>query len=158
MEYLYKKQIGNKNYYYLRASIKKGKKMLTKDIAYLGNDPKKITEKLDNLPSKYSKEIRKTYKTIKRFIEVNHYLEKIKESKIKLSKYIDKGLLKQIEAVSLHWNVCFKKLDGSTQREILDHFIVEFAFNTTSLEGNTITLKQAHNLLVENLTPKNKTL
>jgi len=36
--------------------------------------------------------------------------------------------------------------------------VIEFAFNTTSIEGNTITLQQAKNLLEEGKTPKNKTL
>ena len=45
MVYIYKKIIGNNNYYYLRASIIKNNKKITKDIAYLGSDSKKIFEK-----------------------------------------------------------------------------------------------------------------
>jgi len=45
-----------------------------------------------------------------------------------------------------------------TKEEILKNFLIEFAFNTTSIEGNTINLAEAKNLLQEGLTPKDKTL
>lgn len=55
MVYIYKKKIGNKEYYYLRASIRKDGKTITKDIAYLGSNVKNIKEKI---PQKYLKEIK----------------------------------------------------------------------------------------------------
>ena len=76
MVYIYNKNIGRKNYYYLRASAKKNGKLITKDIAYLGSDLDKINEKLDLL-TKYQKDIRKAYRTIKNFIQTNRYLEKV---------------------------------------------------------------------------------
>lgn len=155
MAYIYKKTIGNKDYYYLRASVRKGSRVIKKDIAYLGNNLEKIKEKL---PSKYSKEIRKTYKTINRFLEVNHYLEEIKTAKTKTNRYLSKELLENVEACRLHWAKKFQRYDETTKEEILNNFLVEFAFNTTSIEGNTITLKQTQKLLIDNLTPKNKTL
>lgn len=158
MAYVYRKKIGNKEYYYLRASIRKDNKQVVKDIAYLGSDIDKIKEKLKNIPSKYSEEIRKTYKTIHRFVEVNRYLEKVKSMKLKKDSYLDKNNLEKVEACKLHWEKEFRKLDENTKEEILKQFVVEFAFNTASIEGNTITLKQAQNLLIENKTPKNKDL
>src|SRR3989338_3586847 len=65
---------------------------------------------------------------------------------------------KEVEACKLHYTTAFNKCDEITKKEILKNFVVEFAFNTASIEGNTITLKQARNLLEEGLTPKNKTL
>ena len=158
MVYIYKKIIGNRTYYYLRASVRRGSKLLTKDIAYLGRDVKELRKKLADLPSKYSKEIRKAYKTINRFIEVNHHLQEVRSSKIKIKSFINKDLLENVEACKLHWNGAFQKLDNTTKNEVLKNFIIEFAFNTTSIEGNTITLKEAKNLLEEGLSPKNKTL
>ncbi|MBI4738838.1 Fic family protein [Candidatus Woesearchaeota archaeon] len=158
MAYIYKKNIGGKDYYYLRVSSKKGPKSLTKDIAYLGDDPNKIKERLERLPAKHSKEIRKTYKTINKFIEVNRYLSRIRETKLKEDTHLKRADLEEIEAAKLHFNTIFKRKDRLTQEETLKRFIVEFAFNTTAIEGNTITLQQAHRLLVDNLTPKNKTL
>jgi len=157
MVYIYKKAIGNSDYYYLRASIRKKNKTITKDIAYLGNNLKDVRTKLFSLP-RYSKEIRKAYRTINKFIEANHYLQKIKDLKIKKNIYFNKDLLEDVESCRLHWNKAFQKLDNKTKDEIFKNFLVEFAFNTTSIEGNTITLKETQKLLIDYLTPKNRTL
>ncbi len=158
MAYIYRKTVGSKEYYYLRASVRKDNKTITKDIAYLGSDIEAVKAKLKSLPSKYSEEIRRTYKTISRFMEVNSFLEKAKSLKLKKDEFLSKDNLDRIEACKLHWQSSFKILDKTSKEETLKNFIIEFAFNTASLEGNTITLKQAQNLLLENLTPKNKTL
>lgn len=55
MAYIYTKRIGKKEYYYLRESIRKSGKTITKDIAYLGSNPEDIKKKLKELPSKYKK-------------------------------------------------------------------------------------------------------
>ena len=157
MVYIYKKIIGKRPYYYLRASVRKKNKIISKDVAYLGLNLKDVRKKLSLLP-KYSKEIRKAYRTINKFIEVNYYLQKIKDAKLKKDIYFDKDLFENIEACRLHWNRTFKKLDNKSKNELLKNFIVEFAFNTTSIEGNTITLKETQKLLLEYLTPKNRTL
>ncbi len=158
MVYIYRKKIGNKEYFYLRTSIRKAGKIVVKDIAYLGSDFSKIKEKIDKLPSKYSKEIRKSYKSIDKFIESNYYLNKIKKMKLKKNKYLNKNILTEVEACKLHWNRAFQKTDETTKQETLQDFLVEFAYNSTGIEGNTISLKEVQNLLIENLTPKNKTL
>jgi len=158
MVYIYKKTIGKGSYYYLRASVRKNSKTITKDIAYLGNDINKLKKKLDELPAKYTKEIRKAYKTINRFIKANHYLDKIKSMKIKKDDYLNKETLENVEACRLHWNKVFQKSDEKTKQEIFTNFLIEFAFNTTSIEGNTIKLAETQKLLTENLAPKNKTL
>ncbi len=156
MVYIYKKTIGKMPYYYLRASERKGKKVITKDIAYLGNSIEEVRKSLDSLP-KFKEKIRKAYKTIHTFIESNHYLEKIASMKLKKEPFIEDKLA-EVEACRLHYNSAFKKNDEKTKTEILKNFVIEFAFNTASIEGNTITLQQARNLLEEGLTPKDKTL
>jgi len=156
MVYIYKKVIGNKEYYYLRVSEKKGNKLVTKDLAYLGSSIEEVKKALDNLPQ-YKEKIRKTYKTIHNFLESNRYIEKIKNLKLKQDLFLgDK--LSEIEACKLHYNQEFKKQDLNTRQEILKNFVIEFAYNTTSIEGNTINLQQAKNLLDNGKTPKNKTL
>lgn len=158
MVYIYKKVVGNKKYYYLRASLRKDGKNVSKDIAYLGTNPSKIKEKLSQIPTNYQKAIRKTYKTIHKFLEINYYLEKVKEKKLKTNNFLSKDLLNDIEACKLHWLTFFNKLDENSKDEILYDFIVEFSYNTTSLEGNTITLKEAEKLLLDQRTPKNRSL
>jgi Fic family protein len=156
MVYIYKKKVGNKNYYYLRASQRKGEKIIVKDIAYLGNDLKEVKKNLDNLNS-YKNEIKKAHHKIKSFLDSNYYLEKAKKRKLKKDVFLNERQL-ELEACKLHFVEKFLELDDMTKKEILENFLVEFAFNSTSIEGNTITLKEAKNLLQEGKTPKDKTL
>ena len=46
MVYIYKKNIGNKQYYYLRASERKGNKVISKDVAYLGKNLEEVIKSL----------------------------------------------------------------------------------------------------------------
>jgi Fic family protein len=156
MVYIYKKPIGSKNYYYLRASEKKGKRLITKDIAYLGNSIKEVKLNIDKL-SKYKEQIRKSYKKINSFLESNHFLEKVKQLKLKQDPFL-KEKTDEVEACKLHYNEVFNRLDKLTKKEILKNYVIEFAYNTASIEGNTISLEEAKNLLNEGITPKNKTL
>jgi len=156
MVYIYRKKTGEKNYYYLRASERRGEKVIVKDIAYLGNSLEEVKKSLEKLP-KYSAQIRKAYKTIHNFLESNRYIEKIKNTKIKRNDFLgDKT--KEIEACKLHYSTEFKKQEILTKKEIFKNFIIEFAYNTTAIEGNTIKLAEARNLLEEGLNPKNKSL
>jgi Fic family protein len=156
MVYIYKKVVGKKPYYYLRASERKGKQIIAKDIAYLGNSIEEAKKSLEN-QLKYKDKIRKAYKTIHNFIESNHFLEKAEELKLKKDVFIGEKL-NEIEACKLHFNHVFKKNVIETKKEILKNFVIEFAFNTTSIEGNTISLEETKNLLEDGLTPKDKTL
>lgn len=148
MAYIYEKIISGKSYYYLRISKKVKNKLVVKDIAYLGTDIEKIQEKIDKIPKKYSPEIRKSYNNIKKYINSNYYLKKVE--KIKSDKYIEYDKLKEIESVKLHYNSKFLKLDALTKADYYLSFLVEFAHNTTSIEGNTITLKQASDIIYKN--------
>lgn len=156
MVYIYKKPIGNKSYYYLRASEKKGKRLITKDIAYLGSTIDEVKLNLDNL-SKYKEQIRKSYKVINSFLESNRFLEKAHKLKLKKDIFLSKKA-DEIEACKLHYHEVFNKSDELTKKEIFKNYIIEFAYNTASIEGNTINLEEARNLLNEGITPKDKTL
>lgn len=156
MVYIYKKTTGAKTYYYLRASIRKQGKIVIKDVAYLGSSLEDVKKALEKLP-KYKEQIRKAYRTINNFLESNRYVEKVQALKLKRDGFLGTKQ-DEIEACKLHYNAVFKKLPELTKREIIKNFIIEFAFNTTSIEGNTIKLNEARNLLEEGLTPKNKTL
>ena len=156
MVYIYKKIVSGKPYYYLRASERKGKRIITKDIAYLGNSIEDVKKSLERL-SKYKKEIRKAYRNINLFLESNYYLEKVKYQKLKKDEFLgDK--LDEIESCKLHYLKVFNKKDEKTKQETLKNFVIEYTYNTASIEGNTINLEEARNLLQEGLTPKDKTL
>ncbi|MEK6816116.1 MAG: Fic family protein [Nanoarchaeota archaeon] len=156
MAFIHVKRIGDRKYYTLRISIRKDGRVITKDICNLGSDISKID--INSLEKKYHTEIRKSYNTIHKFIESNHYLEMAKKFKLKSSPYFSNEQLNEIEAIRIHFHSRFLKLDKLTQGEVMENFLINFAVNSTSIEGNTITLKQAHNLFKEDIIPKNKSL
>jgi len=155
MAYIYKKIISGKPYYYLRISKKVNNKLIVQDVAYAGSDASKLE---NNIPKEYKKDIRKAYKNIKKFVQEEYYQKKVRNLKIKEDIYIKKDYLENIEAIKLHFREHFLKQNTTTINEVYKNFLIDFAFNTTSLEGNTITLSETNKLLKDNLTPKNRTL
>lgn len=157
MVYIHVKKVGGKRYYTLRLSYRDQQgRIVTKDLKNLGSDLSKVN--LDALEKKYKKEIRESYKTIKKLLGSNYYLEKAKKEKLKKCSYFNKEQLEEIESIRLHFIGNFLKQDKLTRREIYELFLIKFAVSSTSIEGNTITLPQASKLLTENILPKNKTL
>lgn len=156
MAYIHIKRVGNQEYYTLRISVRKNKKVVTRDVCNLGTDIFKIN--IEELEKKYKTEIRKSYKTINKFLENNYYLEKAKKLRIKTSLFYDKEQLENIEAIKFHFNKKFLKLDQLTQTDCYENFLIKFAVNSTSIEGNTIPLKEADRLLREDILPKNRTM
>ena len=148
--------VGDKSYYYLRASVRKGSRVISKDIAYLGDSIIKAKKSLSKLDG-YKEQIKKSYRKINLFLESNHYLELAKEKKFKEDNLLKKDIY-GIEACKLHYDKDFKKQNKLTQKQLIANFVVDFTYNTTSIEGNTIELKEVQNLFEEGLTPKNKTL
>lgn len=152
MAFIHIKRIGDKSYYTLRISVRKGDRVITKDLANLGDDLSKV--KIEDLTRKYGKEIRKSYHRIKKFLDSNYYAEKARKLKLKKDEYFSREQLIEIEAIRLHYTQEFLKLDELTQQECYEGFIINFAVNSTSIEGNTITLKEAYNLFKEDISPR----
>lgn len=156
MAYIHAKRVGDKTYYTLRISAKQNGRVITKDLCSLGDDLTKVD--IDSLEIRYKDKIRKSYRILKKFLESNIYLEKARHLKPRQSAYLTKEQLLEIESIKLHYASRFLKLDNLTQKEIRDMFMINFAVNSTAIEGNTITLKEASNLLREDIIPKNRTL
>jgi Fic family protein len=153
--YIYKKRINNKTYYYLRLSKRDGNRIIVEDIANLGTDPDKILNKINSLDKKYSSQIRKSIRNINRTIDYEHFKKKVENLKLKYDEFLDYDDLVKIETSKLHFNNKILKLDNKTKEEYIENFSSEYAWNTASIEGNTIPLKDAQKYFVENLTPKN---
>lgn len=156
MVYIHVKNVRGKKYYTLRTSVRKEDKIITKDLCNLGDDLSKIN--LDKLEKKYKTQIRKSYKTLKNFLDKNIYLEKTKKLKLKKDEYLSKEQQQEIKAILLHYKTKFLKLNKLTQEDVFSNFILSFAVNSTSIEGNTINLKEANELFTKEKIPKNKTL
>ena len=123
----------------------------------MGSSHEEVKENLNNLPKAYEKSIRKAYLRIAAILERNKFLTHAKELKLKADEFLDKELLEEVEACRLHYGE-FRKKHEKYQEDVYKNFIIEFSFNTTSIEGNTIKLNEAAKLLSQNLTPKNKDL
>lgn len=157
MVYIHVKKVGDKRYYTLRVSYRdKQGKIITKDLENLGSDITKI--KIGTLEKRYKKEVRQSYRTLKRFLESGYYLEKIRKKKLKQDKFFTPEQLNEIEAAKLHFTKEFQKLDPLSKKEVYEFFLIKFAVSSTSIEGNTINLLEAEKLLTENIFPKDKTL
>lgn len=156
MAYIHKKTIGAQAYYTLRISERKGDRVITKDICSLGTDLRKIN--LEELERTYHDKIRKSHKTLKRFLESNIYEERAQNLKLKRQALLPAEALHAIEAARLHYTSRFLKLDKQTQEEFLENFLIRFAVNSTAIEGNTINLKDAARLLQEDILPKDHTM
>lgn len=137
-------------------SVRKGGQVITKDLCNLGDNLSKIDlGKLENI---YKDKIRKSYKTLKNFLDRNIYLEKAKKQKLKKDPHLTNGQQQEINALLIHYKEKFLKLDNLTQKEVFENFILSFAVNSTSIEGNTIGLKEASDLFLKDKVPKDKTL
>lgn len=156
MVYIYKKTKGSKTYYYLRASKRVGNKKIEKDIAYLGDTIERARKEFPKI-ARNKQEIRKSYRKINNFLENEYYKNKAGGLKLKNDDYLEKHLI-EIEACKLHYSKEFQKLDKNSKKEILENFSIEFAYNTTSIEGNTITLEEAKKFFEEGKTPANREL
>src|SRR3989344_2173904 len=156
MVYIHVKRIGGKKYYTLRISVRDGENVITKDLCSLGSNLSKI--KIEDLEKKYRKEVRGSYDTIKKFLDTNYYYEKSKNKKLKKDESFSHEQIINIDAILVHFNTKYKKLDKQTQTDFFNKFLINFAVNSTSIEGNTITLKEADRLINEDIIPKNRTL
>jgi len=156
MAFIHTKNVRGKKYYTLRVSVRKNDKVVTKDLCNLGSDLSKVN--LDKLEKKYKGKIRKSYQILKKFLDKNIYLEKAKKLKLKKDPHLSKDQQEEVNAILLHYKTKFLKLDKLTQEETFDNFILSFAVNSTSIEGNTINLREANELFSEEKMPRNKTL
>ena len=156
MAYIHKKIIGNQTYYTLRVSERKGNRVITRDICTLGTDITKIN--LIKLEEQYHEIIRKSHKTLKKFLESNVYEEQSRAIKLKKDELLTSKTQEIIEATRLHYTNKFLKLDNQTKIDILENFLIRFAVNSTAIEGNTINLKDAARLLQEDIVPKDHTM
>lgn len=46
MAYIVKQKINGKDYFYMRKSVREGKKVMSKHVAYLGSDKKEAEKKI----------------------------------------------------------------------------------------------------------------
>ena len=156
MAYIYKKKTKNKEYYYLRTSVRKGDRVITKNIAYLGSNLEKAKIKLSEL-KEFDKDIKKNKRKIDRFFESEYYIKKAKSKKHKKDEFLGE-LQNEIEACKIHFDSKFKKQHKLTKDDIWLDFLILYSQNSVAIEGNTITIPQARDLIINKITPGGKDL
>ncbi len=64
--FITKKKIGGKEYYYLQKSIREGKKVKSKIVAYLGKDKKNAEKRADEIKNQYSEKNEKQFSQLEK--------------------------------------------------------------------------------------------
>jgi len=109
---------GNKKYFYLQHSLRKGKKVITKE-KYLGIE---IPTNIDEIVSIFKKEVQN---------DVNKKLALIKEN------------------FQSEW----KRIPESAREKELEEISIAFTYNTNAIEGSTITLEEAREIIHDKISP-----
>lgn len=113
-----KKSRGNKKYYYLEHSIRKGKKVLKKE-KYLGS---KIPKDIDKIKEMFAKELKS-------------------------------DLYKRLEKIRKQFQEEWKKLPKSVKEKQMEEMSIAFTYNTNAIEGSTITLEEAREIIHDKIAP-----
>jgi Fic family protein len=65
---------------------------------------------------------------------------------------------RELEAIKESWNKEYGNYPQSAKEKYIESFMIRFTYNTSKIEGSTLTLKETADLLQEQVTPKNKAL
>ena len=113
-----KRKKGNKEYFYLQHSSRKGKKIITKE-KYLGIE---VPKNIDDIISLFKKEVQR---------DVN----------------------KKLEAIKKHFQAEWKKIPKTAKEKELEEISIAFTYNTNAIEGSTITLEEAREIIHDKISP-----
>ncbi|MBT4376031.1 Fic family protein [archaeon] len=76
----------------------------------------------------------------------------------KIDTIFTKEQLEKLEKLRVEYKEIMQRLTKNQVKDILDRFTVNFTYETNSIEGNSLTLKDVTLILKENRLPKNKDL
>ena len=143
MVYLEKKKIGRETYFYLVKNVRlKGK--FKKFRIYLGKGEIPKGE-LKRSRLKYSKILGK---------RADDYLA----SKDPLSGLLTKKEIEDLDNIKKNYKKIYKKIPKEIRKKHYEDFLIRFTYNTNAIEGSTITLNETKLILLDKITPPNRTL
>lgn len=143
MTYLEKKKIGKETYFYLVKNIRFNGQF-KKFRIYLGRGKIPKTE-LQKLKQKHSKILDK---------RVNNYLI----SQDPLLRLLTKKQIKDLDRLKREYKKNYKRLPKEIRKKHYEDFLIRFTYNTNAIEGSTITLNETKLILLDKITPPNRTL
>ncbi len=113
-----KRKKGNKEYYYLQHSFRKGSKIITRE-KYLG---KNIPKNIEEIREKFMLEFKK-------------------------------DLHKKLDSIKNNFQKEWKKLPESIKEKEKEEIAIAFTYNTNAIEGSTITLEEAREIIHDKISP-----
>jgi fido (protein-threonine AMPylation protein) len=134
MSYLSKLQRNNKTYYYLVENIPVSKGKRKQIRKYIGT-VKPTEQQLSLELSRFEKEINSQKKQLQGFT------------------YLTKDEVKEIDDINSNFWKKYNTLTKTEKESFWNNFISVFVYNTNSIEGSTLTLKEVELLLSENISP-----
>ncbi len=116
------------------------------------------------LPNKKIKKISKLVKSKKDKVnsffiekEIEEY-QKYAINKFKANIVLTEEKIKNLESIRVKYKHILNKLTKKQISDIMDRFTVNFTYESNSIEGNSLTLKDVTLILYEKIVPKNRDL
>jgi len=143
MTYLEKKKINKEIYFYLVKNVRLNKRF-KKFRIYLGKGKIPKT-KLQKLKSRYSKVLEQ---------KVKNYLI----SHDPLLGLLTEQQIKNLDKLKRDYNKNYRELPKEIRKKHHEDFLIRFTYDTNAIEGSTITLNETKLILLDKVTPPNRTL
>jgi len=144
MAYLTHKTINGKKYTYLIKSIRLPDGTVRKISKLI-----KIKKPLSYLRSYYAPFLLEEEKRL----YAKYALDKFKTTYI-----FSREEVKKIEEIKVDYKQLIRKLSKSQLKDVFDRFVVNFTYESNSIEGNSLTLKDVRIVIFEDYIPKGKDL
>lgn len=143
MVYVEKKKIGKETYFYLVKSIRLNGQF-KKFRIYLGkgNIPK---TKLEELKLKYSKILEQKAKSYSILHDP-------------LLRLLTGNQIKKLDMIKRNYKKICRKLPKEIKKKYYEDFLIRFTYDTNAIEGSTVTLNETKLILLDEITPPNRTL
>ncbi|MEK6913732.1 MAG: Fic family protein [Nanoarchaeota archaeon] len=77
---------------------------------------------------------------------------------LQFKKEVQEGINKKLELIKKNFQSEWKKIPESARERELEEISIAFTYNTNAIEGSTITLDDAREIIKNNLSPNNKSL
>jgi len=143
MSYHREKIIKDKKYHYLEKNVRTNGKWKKFSI-YIGK--RNLSKKqIQFLKRKYSKVLDR---------RVNSYLKSIDP----LLNLLSDRQIKKLEEIKQKYGKDYKKMPPEGKQRYYEWFITQFTYNTSAIEGSTVTLRETGMILFDKITPSGKTL
>jgi len=143
MSYHREKIIRDKKYHYLEKNVRINGKWKKFSI-YIGKG-ELLKKQIQFLKKKYSKILDE---------KTSIYLKSIDPL---LSLLSDKQI-KELEEIKNKYNKEYRKLPPEGKKRYYEWFVTQFTYNTSAIEGSTVTLRETGMILFDKITPPGKTL